>query len=260
MNMSVSSMPIGSVAISRRADAAPDVLHFVGKLREDRLFHLRVVFDRFVQIGARQPDDADGDRSFGEPRHELRPQVRGDHSEGDEHDAGREADHQRLVVHREPQDRRVDRDDAIRISSGSRSSICRGKIRLASTGISVSDRIIEPDQREDDRERHRPEQLAFDALQREDRQVDDHDDEFAEHRRLADLDGRVADHVSADPQGAHAAETVARDVPVLAIPRGGAQEPGLTEGALMVVGLPETSVPVVAQAAVTTFLSVVLTR
>ncbi len=33
---------------------------------------------------------------------------------------------------------------AIRISSGSRSSIRRGSSRLASTGISVSDRTIEP--------------------------------------------------------------------------------------------------------------------
>ena len=36
-----------------RADAAPDVLDLVGKLREQRLLHLRVVADRLVQIGAR---------------------------------------------------------------------------------------------------------------------------------------------------------------------------------------------------------------
>ena len=48
-------------------------------------------------------------------------------------------------------------------------------------------------QREDDRQGHRPEELPLDPLEGEDRQVDDHDDELAEHRRLADLDGRVAD-------------------------------------------------------------------
>ena len=50
-------------------------------------------------------------------------------------------------------------------------------------------------QGEDDRQRHRPEQLALDPFQGQDRQVDDHDDQFAEQGRLADLDGGVADHV-----------------------------------------------------------------
>ena len=57
-------------------------------------------------------------------------------------------------------------------------------------------------QGEDDRQRHRPEQLPLDPLERQDRQVDDHDDQLAEHRRLADLDGRVADDVELLPAGA----------------------------------------------------------
>ena len=54
-------------------------------------------------------------------------------------------------------------------------------------------------QGEDDRQRHRPEQLPFDSFEREDRQIDDHDDQLAEHRRLADLDGRVADNLQSAP-------------------------------------------------------------
>ena len=49
------------------------------------------------------------------------------------------------------------------------------------------------DEREDHRERHRPEHLPLDPLEREDREVHDHDDQLAEQRRLAHLDGRVAD-------------------------------------------------------------------
>jgi hypothetical protein len=53
---------------------------------------------------------------------------------------------------------------------------------------------------------------------------------------------------------------VGRDVPVLAIPRTGAESPGLTAGALVVVGVPDVTAQTVAQASVTSFLSVVLTR
>ena len=44
------------------------------------------------------------------------------------------------------------------------------------------------EEREDDGQRHRAEQLPLDALEREDRQVDDEDDQLAEHRRAPDLD------------------------------------------------------------------------
>jgi hypothetical protein len=73
---------------------------------------------------------------------------------------------------------------------------------------------------------------------------------------------RVGDHVdllAADPQGDRPAEVLGRDVPVLAIPRSREESPGLTNGALVVVGLPDDTVRTVAQASVSSFLSVVLT-
>jgi len=74
---------------------------------------------------------------------------------------------------------------------------------------------------------------------------------------------RVGDRVellAADPQGDQPARTVGRDVPVLAIPRPGEESPGLTNGALVVLGVPDGDAATVAQAAVSSFLSVVLTR
>jgi Flp pilus assembly protein CpaB len=77
--------------------------------------------------------------------------------------------------------------------------------------------------------------------------------------RLLRVGDRV-DLLAADPQGDSAARVVGQDVPVLAIPRTGPESPGLTSGALVVVGLPDISAQTVAQASVTAFLSVVLTR
>ena len=77
--------------------------------------------------------------------------------------------------------------------------------------------------------------------------------------RLLRVGDRV-DLLAADPQAGSAARTVGRDVPVLAIPRTGAEAPGPTTGALVVVGVPDLTAQTVAQASVTTFLSVVLTR
>jgi Flp pilus assembly protein CpaB len=74
---------------------------------------------------------------------------------------------------------------------------------------------------------------------------------------------RVGDHVdlvAADPQGDSGAEIVASDVPVLAIPRAGEDSPGLTNGAPLVLGVPEASVRGIAQASVASYLSVVILR
>jgi Flp pilus assembly protein CpaB len=74
---------------------------------------------------------------------------------------------------------------------------------------------------------------------------------------------RVGDHVdlvAADPQGDSAAEIVASDVPVLAIPRPGDDSPGLANGAPLVLGMPAASVRGVAQASVASYLSVVILR
>jgi Flp pilus assembly protein CpaB len=72
--------------------------------------------------------------------------------------------------------------------------------------------------------------------------------------------GDRVDLVAADPQGDTTARVVGRAVPVLAIPRPGAESPGLTNGALVVLGIPEGGAETVAQASVSSFLSVVLTR
>jgi Flp pilus assembly protein CpaB len=71
--------------------------------------------------------------------------------------------------------------------------------------------------------------------------------------------GDRVDLLAADPQGHSAARVVGRDVPVLAIPRPGEESPGLTNGALVVLGLPEATALTVAQASVSSFVSVVLT-
>jgi Flp pilus assembly protein CpaB len=77
--------------------------------------------------------------------------------------------------------------------------------------------------------------------------------------RLLRVGDRV-DVLAADPQGDSAASVVGRDVPVLAIPGFAAGTPGLSNGALVVLGFPDTSVRAVAQASVAAFLSVALTR
>jgi Flp pilus assembly protein CpaB len=74
---------------------------------------------------------------------------------------------------------------------------------------------------------------------------------------------RVGDHVdlvAADPQGDSPAEIVAPDAPVLAIPRPADDSPGLANGAPLVLGIPATAVRQVAQASVSSFLSVVVVR
>lgn len=74
---------------------------------------------------------------------------------------------------------------------------------------------------------------------------------------------RVGDHVdvlAADPQDKSPAQVVGRDVPVLAIPRSPGASAGLTNGALVVLGLPEASSRTLAQASVAAFLSVVIIR
>ncbi len=193
MKMSVSSTPIGSVATSADADAAPDVLHLVGELGEDHLLHPRVVADRLVEVGSRQPHHADGDRRprtagarTREPRcGAIMPKATISTLTAKPTTAAlwfmANCSTGRWIAW------------AIRISSGSRSSILLRQQQAGQHRHQRQRQDHRADQGEDDRQRHRPEQLAFDAFEREDRQVDDHDDQLAEHRRLADLDGGVAD-------------------------------------------------------------------
>ncbi|MDX6302247.1 MAG: hypothetical protein QOF53_3461 [Nocardioidaceae bacterium] len=77
--------------------------------------------------------------------------------------------------------------------------------------------------------------------------------------RLLRVGDRV-DVLAADPQGDAAATVVGRDVPVLAIPSSADGTPGLSNGALVVLGFPDSSVRAVAQASVAAFLSVAVTR
>ena len=78
--------------------------------------------------------------------------------------------------------------------------------------------------------------------------------------RLLRVGDRV-DLLAADPQGGSSARVVGSDVPVLSIPRAVEDSPGLTNGgALVVVGVPDASVGALAQAGVSSFLSVVLTH
>lgn len=77
--------------------------------------------------------------------------------------------------------------------------------------------------------------------------------------RLLRVGDRV-DLLAADPQGEAPARVVGDQVPVLAIPRAGEGSPGLTNGALVVVGLPLDAAGDLAQASVSAFLSVILTR
>ena len=82
---------------------------------------------------------------------------------------------------------------ARRSTSVSLSDVFRGSPSDASTGISVSDRTIEPARAKMTVRAIGRNSFPSTPFKRQDRQVDDHDDQFAEHRRLADLDGRVAD-------------------------------------------------------------------
>jgi Flp pilus assembly protein CpaB len=77
--------------------------------------------------------------------------------------------------------------------------------------------------------------------------------------RVGDRVDVLAADTGADHGGRGTASVVGRDVPVLAIPRPGDDSPGLVTGALVVLGLPESGARTVAQASVTSFLSVVLT-
>ena len=77
--------------------------------------------------------------------------------------------------------------------------------------------------------------------------------------RLLRVGDRV-DLLAADPQAEGSARVVGRDVPVLALPHEGDQSPGLTNGALVVLGVPDAATRSVAQASVSAYLSVVITR
>lgn len=77
--------------------------------------------------------------------------------------------------------------------------------------------------------------------------------------RLLRVGDRI-DVLAADPQRRSPASVVDHDVPVLAIPRPEEATPGLTSGALLVVGVSDAAERTLAQASVSSVLSVVLTH
>lgn len=77
--------------------------------------------------------------------------------------------------------------------------------------------------------------------------------------RLLRVGDRI-DVLAADPQRRSPASVVDHDVPVLAIPRPEEATPGLTSGALLVVGVSDAAARTLAQASVSSVLSVVLTH
>lgn len=77
--------------------------------------------------------------------------------------------------------------------------------------------------------------------------------------RLLRVGDRI-DVLAADPQRRSPATVVDHDLPVLAIPRASDTTPGLTTGALLVLGVSDSSARTLAQASVSSVLSVVVTR
>jgi Flp pilus assembly protein CpaB len=74
---------------------------------------------------------------------------------------------------------------------------------------------------------------------------------------------RVGDRIdvlAADPQGEPTAAVVGHAVPVLAIPRSSEATPEVSNGALVVLGVSLTAARTIAQAGVSSVISVVLTR
>ena len=58
-----------------------------------------------------------------------------------------------------------------------------------------------PQEGKDDGQSHRPKELSLDSLESENRKINNHDDEFAEHRRLSHFNRGVADDVQLLPVG-----------------------------------------------------------
>jgi Flp pilus assembly protein CpaB len=97
--------------------------------------------------------------------------------------------------------------------------------------------------------------------------LDGHPDLVAVPVRIGDVGAvrllRVGDRIdvlAADPQGRSPAKVVGRHVPVLALPQADDRTPGLTTGALVVLGMSDADARTMAQASVAAVLSVVLTR
>ena len=174
------------------ADAAPDVRGLVRKFGEDCFFDPRVHRHRFVDVRPRKSNDIEGNRTFREPRDEFAAERGGDQAEGDAEYEDGEHQYGDLVSHRQPQHRGVRRLDE---PHQQRLPLRHppGQHDRREGGHERERKHHRPGQCEDHRQCHRLEELTLDPFERQDRQVDDEDDEFAEKRRLANFHGRVAD-------------------------------------------------------------------
>ena len=174
------------------------MLHLIGELFEQGAFHLGVEPHRLFERRPSQADHVDGDRALRELGHELRPEVRGDHPKRNEQHGGRKPDNRQLVVHRQVQDRGV---EPLENPDKKRFTVVQllGQNQAREHRHQGHRQQHRTSKGEDHRQRHRAEHLPLDAFEREDRQVDDHDDQLAEHRRLADFDRGVTHDLQPRP-------------------------------------------------------------
>ena len=173
------------------------MLDLVRKALQQPPLELRPVADGLVERDAGHAHGVDHHRLLTEPGHELRAQPNG--QEGRQgHDQARERQHE--LAPREGAGERP----AIAASQPAHQSIVVAPAALLQRvagehGHQRDRQEHRAGQREDHRQRHRLEQLALYALEREDRQIDNRDDQLAEQRRLADLDRGVADDLAHAP-------------------------------------------------------------
>ena len=170
------------------AGLAEDRLH-LGKLAE-RLFDPGRDRHRILQRGTGQTVDLDEQIAFVEPRHELGAKVEC-HRNAGHHKARGQKRHDHRMVDGDFRERMV---EAVKQPHQQRLVLLLAGQHRGRQHRHERERDDQrPGQREEHRQGHRPKQLPFGSLEKEDRQVDDGDDQLTEHRRTADLDGRVAD-------------------------------------------------------------------
>ena len=198
--MSVTSKPIGSVATSARAGAAPDVLDLVGELLLEERLDLRAVASDSSRLTLGEPDGVDDDRAFVRaggrtPSRGCSPRmVVADGDRRRRRRASSSGNRRPELEERleEPVGEAVDERFLVRTSSAAGRGR-PGRASASATGPSTPARA----------------KMTVKAIGRnsfpstpsqgQDRQIDDHDDQFAEHRRLSHLDGGVADDVELLP-------------------------------------------------------------
>ena len=100
------------------------------------------------------------------------------------------------MVHRKTQNRRV---DPFKHANQQRLGLfdVLGQKQTRQHGHQCQRKNHRTGERHDDGKRHRAKQFSFDALKRQDWQVDNHDDQLAKHRRFANFHRRLANDFKA---------------------------------------------------------------